>query len=121
MTPPVTLVIDRRPPVSPNTLNGGKRREKWQHDRTYRTEAFAAWCNAGRPAYERPRVVVRCYARGDRKVRDRDNQYAAVTPLLNGLKTHAFPDDDTDTIDLCVEWHVDNRWEHIEIDLEERP
>jgi hypothetical protein len=121
VTPPVTLVIDREPPLSGNRQERMHWRRRHEYRTNYRLEAFTAWCNAGWPVYQRPRVTIRCYAKGNRQVKDADNQHAAVKGLLDGLKYHAFPDDDTDTIDLCVEWHVDNRHERIEIDLEERP
>jgi Holliday junction resolvase RusA-like endonuclease len=120
MTPPVTLVIDRRPPVSLNAQERMHWTKRRQYRTQYRGEVWGAWINADWPVYERPRVTIRCYSKGNRQVKDRDNQYGAVKMLVDALKHHAYPEDDTDTIDLCVEWHVDNRWERIEIDLEER-
>lgn len=93
----VRLVIPGDPPPSLNQqerMHWAKRqriRDWWAR------QAWMVWLEAGRPRFERAAVRYHLYYRTSRK-RDADNCVAACKPILDGLKKHAFPDDDARTI-----------------------
>jgi len=95
----VRLVIPGPPPLSLNQqerLHWAKRRrlrEWWAQQARY------AWIEAGRPKFERAMVRYRLYYPTNRK-RDGDNCVASCKPILDGLKGHAFPDDDAGTVTI---------------------
>lgn len=114
------LVIDRQPPVSLNTVLNMNRYTLRDHKRLWKTEAAAAWMNAGQPTFTKPHLTFVLYYRGDRVIRDSDNIRGSLKPLLDGLKGRAFADDDRATIgDPDIVVAVDNERPRVHIILKE--
>lgn len=116
------LVIDRPPPLSPNTTMAMGWRKRSVHTKLWQEEAATAWANAGRPWFERPDVHITLYSRGDRMIQDDDNAaFAASKPIMDGLKGRAFTDDSRKHIgSIGVSVRVDNKHPRVEIELKER-
>lgn len=110
------------PGYPPRGLNVSER-QHWAIRRKerdwWRSEVYKAWLVAGRPYFKHPLVTVRMYFKMHRR-RDPDNLTASCKALLDGLKGHAFKDDDGRTIALAVEDHVDAKEPRVEIEMEER-
>ena len=93
------LIIPGDPPPSLNQqerMHWAKRkrlRERWALD------AFYTWLEAGRPCFRRASVRYYLYYATNRR-RDADNCVAACKPILDGLKGHAFADDDAATVTI---------------------
>jgi hypothetical protein len=113
----VILRIERHPPVSLNAVLSMNRWDRSRHKTLWKSEAMAAWMNAGCPWFERCAVHIRLFYRGDRVTQDDDNMIGACKPILDGLKGRAFPDDNADTIKLVVERVIDNESPRVEIQL----
>lgn len=93
------LVIPGPPPVS---LNQQERMHWAQRQRLrnwWAKQAHYAWMEAGGPTFERAAVRYRLYYKTNRK-RDADNCIASCKPILDGLKGHAFGDDDASTVTI---------------------
>lgn len=114
----VTLTIPAPPPPGINrqdTMHWAARarlRTRW------RELAYGAWLEAGRPVIDRPEVTVTLYY-STRRHRDTDNAAAAIKPIIDGLKGHAWPgDDDAETITLLpIRMAVDAEHPRVEITL----
>lgn len=115
----VTLVIPRHPPPSLNALLTMPWHKRHAHARLWQTEAAHAWLNAGKPHFERCRITITLYARGDRQIRDAENLSGSCKALIDGLKELAFPDDSIDIIGTpTFVREVDNKRPRVEIRLE---
>lgn len=95
----VKLVIPGPPPVSLNQ----QERMHWAQRRRVRDwwaeHAWRAWLEAGKPRFQRAAVRYHLYYKTNRK-RDDDNCVGACKPILDGLKGHAFVDDDAGTVTI---------------------
>ena len=80
----------------------------------YATAAWASWIQAGRPRFNRPEVLVRLFYK-TRRNRDYDNGAGSIKPLMDGLKRHAFEDDNCDA--LTVEWRLEVDCENPRIEI----
>lgn len=91
------LVIPGPPPLSQNQ----QERMHWAQRRRLRVwwakQAWYVWLEAGRPRFERVTVQYRLFFETNR-YRDDDNYVGGCKPVLDGLKGHAFPDDDSRTV-----------------------
>lgn len=115
----VRLVIPGEPPLSLNQQErmhwaARKRLRDW-----WAAEAWKAWLAAGRPRFRRAAVRYRLYYATTRR-RDADNCVASCKPILDGLKGHAFPDDDAATVTILPPViSCDRRRPRVEIEITE--
>lgn len=115
----VRLIIPGDPPLSLNRqerLHWAQRlrlREWWAE------QAFWAWLEAGKPRFQRAALRYRLFYR-TRRHRDADNCVAACKPILDGLKGHAFVDDDAGTVTILPPViDVDRDKPRVEIEISE--
>lgn len=114
------LTIPGDPPPSLNVQERLHWAQRYKLRNYWATEAWKAWLAAGQPRFRRPRIIIRLYFRRANR-RDPDNFTAAIKPLLDGLKGHAFSDDDAGTIELVrAPLAVDPDNPRVEIELQER-
>lgn len=117
-TTAIQITIPRHPPKSLNSVLTMNRWDRNRHARLWRNEAAAAWLNAGQPYYDECRVRIIYYARGDRQIQDAENLLASAKPIIDGLKTRAFPDDSISVIGTPeIETRIDNKQPRVEIEL----
>jgi hypothetical protein len=74
---------------------------------------------AGCPKFLYPLIEIRIFYRTHR-TRDWDNAFAAAKLILDGLKGHAFVDDDITHIRLGLSIYVDPRDPRVEVKLQEQ-
>lgn len=113
------LTIPGPPPVSANR----QERMHWaQRNRVrdwWSKQAWHAWMEAGGPRFERAAVRYRLYYK-TRRNRDDDNAIYACKPILDGLKGHAFGDDDASTVTILPPViDVDSDKPRVEIEISE--
>lgn len=116
----VTLLIPRRPLPGQNKQERTYFRHRHEMRKLHADEAAAAWQNAGAPVFAHPKITIRLYYHHPSARGDLDGCFAAIKPLLDGLKRRAWPYDDTrKRFDLAMpEQLVDRVRPRIEIDLE---
>lgn len=115
----VVLVIPQAPPPSLNV----QERMHWAKRRALRREwekwAWVAWLEVRQPVFRHPQIDI-CLYYPHRRKRDLDNAFAAAKPILDGLKSHAFADDDIEHIKLSLAIHVDTKFPRVEIHMREQ-
>lgn len=115
----VVLTICHEPPPGTNAQRKMHWAKRAQLMQTWRQLAYVAWLDAGRPVVEHPVITATFHYRTNR-VRDPDNPYDGLKPIIDGLKRYAWPgDDDAKTIRLNpISIAVDKTNPRVEIAIE---